>query len=174
MPVGKRIELFSYLAAVTRAVMFGVGLTALVQGALIGIALMIVGAPSPLVLGVLATLFALLPIGGTALIWLPAALILFAQQRWGAGIFILIWGTLVSLTDNFLKPLLISGRAQVATLTVFLGVLGGVRAYGPVGLFLGPVVLALAIALIQFTLQSERRAEVTVPIDTANSNESQS
>jgi len=158
MRADKRSELFDYLAAVTRAVMFGVGLTALVQGTLIGIALLIINAPSPLVLGVLATLFALLPIGGTALIWLPAALILFAQQRWGAGIFMLIWGVLVSLTDNFLKPLLISGRARVATLTVFIGVLGGVRAYGPIGLFLGPVLLALVIALIEFTLQTQRRS----------------
>ena len=169
MPVQKRAELFEHLAAVTRAVMFGVGLTAVVQGTLVGLALLIVGAPSPLVLGVLATLFALLPIGGTALIWLPAALILFAQQRWGAGIFMLIWGVLVSLTDNFLKPMLISGRAQVATLTVFIGVLGGVRVYGPIGLFLGPVVLALAIALIQFTLQTQRSPVVT---DSSNSHTS--
>jgi predicted PurR-regulated permease PerM len=156
MPVQKRAELFDYLAAVTRAVMFGVGLTALVQGTLIGISLLIIGAPSPLVLGVLATLCALLPIGGTALVWVPAALVLFGQQRWGAAIFILVWGVLVSLTDNFLKPMLISGRARVSTLTVFIGVLGGVRAYGPIGLFLGPVALALAIALIQFTLETQR------------------
>ena len=165
----KRTELFDYLAAVTRAVMFGVGLTALVQGTLIGIALLIVGAPSPLVLGVLATVFALLPIGGTALIWLPAALVLFAQQRWGAGIFMLIWGVLVSLTDNFLKPLLISGRARVATLTVFIGVLGGVRAYGPIGLFLGPVVLALAIALIEFALETQRLRPVVVSHEASDS-----
>jgi len=167
MPAGKREELFSYLAAVTRAVMFGVGLTALVQGALVGISLLIVGAPSPLVLGVLATVCALLPVGGTALVWIPAAVILFAQGRWGAGIFILIWGFLVSITDNFLKPLLISGRARVATLTVFIGVLGGVRAYGPLGLFLGPVVLALVIALIEFTLQTQRREPVIVITDSS-------
>lgn len=167
MPVQKRKELFEHLAAVTRAVMFGVGLTALVQGTLVGISLLIVGAPSPLVLGVLATLFALLPIGGTALIWLPAALILFAQQRWGAGIFMLVWGVLVSLIDNFLKPLLISGRARVATLTVFIGVLGGVRAYGPIGLFLGPVVLALAIALIQFTLEAQRPGVAATTADSS-------
>ncbi|HEX2584826.1 MAG TPA: AI-2E family transporter [Steroidobacteraceae bacterium] len=176
LPASKREELFSYLAAVTRAVMFGVGLTALVQGALVGISLLIVGAPSPLVLGVLATVCALLPIGGTALVWIPAGLILFAQGRWGAGIFILIWGFLVSLTDNVLKPLLISGRARVATLTVFIGVLGGVRAYGPLGLFLGPVVLALAIALIEFTLQSQRRKHVIITTEspaTVDTDESQ-
>lgn len=166
MPADKRTQLFEHLTAVTRAVMFGVGLTALVQGTLIGIALLIVGAPSPLVLGVLATLCALLPIGGAALVWLPAALILFAQQRWGAGIFILISGVLVSLADNFLKPLLISGRARVATLTVFIGVLGGVRAYGPIGLFLGPVVLALAIALIEFALETKQKSRTSESSDT--------
>jgi predicted PurR-regulated permease PerM len=60
------------------------------------------------------------------------------------------------MIDNFLKPLLISGRAAVSTLTVFIGVLGGVSAFGAIGLFLGPVVLALAVALIQFALESRR------------------
>jgi len=174
MPASKREELFTYLAAVTRAVMYGVGLTALVQGALVGFSLLVVGAPSPLVLGVLATVCALLPIGGTALVWIPAALILFAQGRWGSGIFVLIWGFFVSLTDNFLKPLLISGRARVATLTVFIGVLGGVRAFGPLGLFLGPVVLALAIALIQFTLQMQRGEHSAIVADSSMASSSSS
>ena len=159
MPATKRQELFDHLAAVTRAVMFGTGLTALVQGTLVGIAFLIVDFPSPLVFGVFAMLLALLPIGGTALLWIPAALILMAQGRWMAAIFMLLWGTLlVSIIDNVLKPLLISGRARVATLTVFIGVLGGVSAYGPIGLFLGPVMLALAIALIEFALESPHKS----------------
>jgi predicted PurR-regulated permease PerM len=56
--------------------------------------------------------------------------------------------------DNFLRPWLVSGRAQVSTLTVFIGVLGGVAAFGPIGIFLGPLVLALAIALIDFALET--------------------
>lgn len=173
MPEDKRQTLFAHLAAVTRAVMFGVGLTALLQGALIGVALSIVHAPSPVVLGVLAVLFALLPIGGTALIWVPATLILFAGQRWGAGIFMLVWGSMVAMIDNVVKPLLISGRASVATLTVFIGVLGGVTGFGTVGLFIGPVILALAIALIEFVLETQRQSRVSVVATPAHNQQTQ-
>jgi predicted PurR-regulated permease PerM len=156
----KRDALYEHLAAVTRAVVFGTGLTALIQGALVGIAFLIVRLPSPLVFGVLAALLALLPFGGTAIVWLPAVLILAAQDRWAAAIFMLVWGALlVSMIDNFLKPLLISGRAEVATLTVFIGVLGGIAAFGAMGLFMGPVVLALAVALIQFVLDAKHERE---------------
>ncbi len=153
----KRRELFAHLAAVTRAVVFGTGLTALIQGALVGIAFLIAQLPSPLVFGVLAGLLALLPFGGTAFVWAPAAVVLAMQERWVAAIFMLAWGALlVSMIDNFLKPLLISGRAEVATLTIFIGVLGGVAAFGTIGLFLGPVVLALAVALLQFAADAKR------------------
>ncbi len=160
MPVDKRQALFAHLSAVTRAVVFGTGLTALIQGALVGIAFLIVGLPSPLVFGVIAALLALLPFAGTAIVWVPAALLLGAQDRWVAAIFMLVWGALlVSMIDNFLKPLLISGRAEVSTLTVFIGVLGGVSAFGAIGLFMGPVVLALAVALIQFALEMRQATE---------------
>ncbi len=167
MQSDKRQALSDHLAAVTRAVVIGTGLTALIQGALVGIAFLIVGLPSPLVFGVLAALLALLPFAGTAIVWLPAAIVLAAQDRWVAAIFMLVWGVLlVSMIDNFLKPLLISGRAEVATLTVFIGVLGGVSAFGAIGLFLGPVVLALAVALIQFALEAKReREQAAAPAD---------
>jgi predicted PurR-regulated permease PerM len=71
-----------------------------------------------------------------------------------------VWGTLlVSLVDNVVRPMLVAGRAPVGTLTVFIGVLGGIAAFGAIGLFLGPVVLALIIALIRFALEV-RGAEV--------------
>ena len=65
---------------------------------------------------------------------------------------LLVWGGLVATIDNVLRPMLVSGRAQVGTLTVFIGVLGGVSAFGPIGVVLGPLVLALIIALIRFAL----------------------
>jgi predicted PurR-regulated permease PerM len=155
-----KVKLFTHLAAVTRAMVYGTGLTALIQGTLVGISFLIVGLPSPLVFGVIGALAALLPFGGTALVWGPAAIALIAQGRWGAAVFLLIWGgLLVSLVDNVVRPLLVSGRAEVGTLTVFIGVLGGIAAFGAIGLFLGPVVLALIIALIRFMLEL-RRAEV--------------
>jgi predicted PurR-regulated permease PerM len=159
MSEGPKARLFDHLAAVTRAMVYGTGLTALIQGTLVGIAFLIVDLPSPIVFGVIAALVGLLPFGGTALVWGPAALMLAIQGRWGATIFMLIWGTvLVSLVDNVVRPMLVSGRANVGTLTVFIGVLGGLAAFGAIGLFLGPVILALIIALIRFRLEI-RRAE---------------
>jgi predicted PurR-regulated permease PerM len=146
-------RLFRHLAGVTRAMVFGTGVTALTQGALIAIAFAILGLPSPIVFGVLAALFALVPMAGTPVVWVPAVLILAAQQRWGAAAFLLVWGIGVTTLDNFLRPYLVAGRADVNTLTVFIGVLGGVSTFGPIGVFLGPVVLALVIALIRFTLE---------------------
>jgi len=160
MEEAQKSRLIDHLASVTRAMVLGTGLTALIQGTLVGIAFLIVGLPSPLVFAVIAVLASLLPFGGTALVWAPAAIVLAAQGRWGATIFMVIWGALlVSLVDNVVRPMLVSGRANVGTLTVFIGVLGGLAAFGAIGLFLGPVVLALIIALVRLLIE-ERRADV--------------
>jgi predicted PurR-regulated permease PerM len=154
MSESRKEALFEHLSNVTRAVVFGTGMTALIQGSLVGIAFAIVGLKAPLVFGVIAVLFALFPFGGSAFVWIPAAGWLALQHRWGAAIFMIVWGALiVGLVDNFLRPVMISGRAPVATLTVFIGVLGGVAAFGAIGLFLGPVVLALIIALLRFAIE---------------------
>jgi predicted PurR-regulated permease PerM len=102
------------------------------------------------VFGVLAALFALVPMAGTPVIWVPAVIVLALQGRYYAAIFMLVWGGFVVTIDNVLRPWLVSGRAQIGALTVFLGVLGGVAAFGPIGVILGPLVLALAIALVRF------------------------
>jgi predicted PurR-regulated permease PerM len=147
-------RLFDHLAAVTRAIVYGSGMTALLQGTLVAIAFALVGLPSPIVFGVITALAALLPFAGSGLVWIPAAIVLAAQQRWGAALFIVLWGALlVSLVDNFIRPMLVSGRAEVGTLTVFIGVLGGMSAFGAIGLVLGPVVLALILALLRFILE---------------------
>jgi predicted PurR-regulated permease PerM len=153
MTEAERARLFDHLGSVLRAMVYGTGVTALVQGALVAIAFAIVGLPSPVVFGVLAALFALIPMMGTPIVWVPAAIMLAADGRTGAALFMAIWGVGVTVLDNFLRPLLVSGRAQVGTLTVFMGVLGGVSAFGPIGIFLGPLVLALVIALFRFVLE---------------------
>ena len=150
----ERRRLFEHLGSVTRAMVYGTGVTAVVQGILIGIAFAIVGLPSPLVFGVLAALAALVPMAGTPVVWIPAAIVLAAQGRWGATLFIVIWGAFVATIDNFLRPWLVAGKAEIGALTVFLGVLGGVSAFGPIGVFLGPLVLALAIAILRFAREA--------------------
>jgi predicted PurR-regulated permease PerM len=153
LPIEARLRqrLWRHLIDVTRAVFIGIGLTALVQGVLLGIGVAIAGLPSPLVFGVLGALFALVPMVGTTIVWLPAALWLAATGESGYALFMLAWGLLVvGSVDNFLRPILISGRAEVPTLAVFVGVIGGLSAFGFVGLFLGPIVLGLVVALFRF------------------------
>ena len=146
----RRNLLMAHMAAVTRAVVFGTGVTALVQGILVGLAFLVTGLDAPLVYGVLAALLALLPFGGTAFIWVPAVFVLVSQARWDLAIVMLAIGVLSSTIDNILRPLLISGRAEIGTLAIFIGVLGGASAFGLIGFILGPVVLALIIALMRF------------------------
>jgi predicted PurR-regulated permease PerM len=154
----RRAELVEHVAAVTRAVVFGSLLTAVVQGVLVGIGFALVGLPSPVVFGAVAAAASLIPYIGTALIWVPAAAMLFLQGRWVAALFMIAWSVaVVSSADNVVRPLFISGRAQISTLPVFLGLIGGISAFGPIGLVVGPVVVALTLTLLRFA--EEARSE---------------
>ena len=147
----RRTLLWQHLMDVTRAVFLGIGVTALAQGVLLGVGFWIAGLPSPLVFGVLGVILALIPMVGPALLWVPAAAFLAIQGQHGYAIFLALWGAvIVSLVDNLLRPLLISGRAEVPTLAVFVGVMGGLAAFGFIGLFVGPIVLGLLVALFRF------------------------
>jgi predicted PurR-regulated permease PerM len=158
MTPARRGELVDHVAAVTRAVVFGSLLTALVQGVLVGVGFALVGLPSPVVFGAVAAVASLIPFVGTALVWVPAVAVLFLQGRWVAALFLAAWSVaVVSSADNVVRPLFISGRAQISTLPVFLGLLGGVTAFGPIGLVVGPVVVALTLTLLRFA--EEARAD---------------
>ena len=153
-------RLFSDLGGIARAIVFGTTLTALLQGLLLGIGFRVVGLPSPVVFGVLGALIAMLPVGGTAVIWIPATAWLFLDHHAGLGTAMAIWGLVLSALDNVLKPMLISGRATVSTLAVFLGVLGGIAAFGAIGMIAGPVLVSLGIALLEFAEEERGRAAV--------------
>src|ERR1700729_4018302 len=144
MAEDRKDKLFSQLSAVTRAIVFGTTVTALLQGLFIGIGFRVVGLPSPVVFGVLAALLSLLPVGGSALVWIPAVIWLFFEKHWGWAIFLLVWGSALSGLDNVVRPLLISGRARISALAVFVGI----------GVIAGPVVLSLVLALIEFAEES--------------------
>jgi predicted PurR-regulated permease PerM len=153
----RKERLFRQLSGVTRAIVIGTSVTALLQGVLIGIGFTIARLPSPVVFGVLAALLSMLPVGGAAFVWGPAVIWLFVDGRWGYGIFMLAWGILLGGLDNVLRPMLISGRARISALAVFIGVLGGISAFGSIGIIAGPVVLSLALALIEFAEESRSR-----------------
>jgi len=150
-----RGKLWRHLIDVTRAVFMGIGLTALAQGVLLGIGFAIAGLPSPLVFAVIGTLFALVPVVGTAVVWVPATLWLVLQGHPGYALFLAGWSiVVVGSADNFLRPILISGRVEVPTLAVFIGVMGGLSAFGFIGLFVGPIVLGLLVALFRFATEA--------------------
>lgn len=155
MSEARKAHLVEHLASVTQAVVIGVLLTAAVQGTLLGIGFAIIGFPSPVVFGVLAAGAALVPVVGAALMWLPALVVLATQGRWGAMIFLTLWSVLlVSQADNVVRPLVISGRGGISMLPVFVGLLGGIVAFGPIGMFVGPVIIALALSLLRFAEES--------------------
>ena len=144
-----RGQLIAYLGDVTRAVVFGSVATALIQGLFCGIGFALVGLPSPVVFGVLATLAAFLPVG-SAVVMVPAVLYLMFVGHWGSAIFLAIWSAGVGVMDNFLRPFLTAQQAEVSTMAVFVGAIGGVSAFGILGLVIGPVLLGFIAALLRF------------------------
>ena len=132
------------------SVVRGVFIVALTQATLAGIGYLVVGATSPVVLGFATLLAAIIPLIGPAAVWLPVSCYYFMQGFPGRGIFLLVWGALVvSLVDNFLRPILIGSRTKLPILFLFFGILGGIKVYGLMGIFLGPLVVALLIAFIK-------------------------
>jgi len=132
-----------------RGVVYGILGTALAQGVLMAIGLWIAGFQAAPLLGLATFFLSPLPVG-PPLVWLGAAAVLFQQGETGWAIFIAAWGALiVSSVDNFVKPLIISRGSNLPFILVLLGILGGAVAFGFIGVFLGPVLLALGLALLR-------------------------
>lgn len=142
-------EIANQLYITVTAVVRGLFVVAVAQGTLAGIGFALAGVPSPVFLGFLTMVMALIPLVGSTIVWLPVTLYYLTQGMMVKGIFLLIWGMfVVGLVDNFLRSILIGSKARLPIFFLFFGLLGGVRVYGPMGLFLGPLVLALLIAFI--------------------------
>jgi predicted PurR-regulated permease PerM len=122
---------------------------AAVQGIICGAAFWIAGISAPIFWGVGMAFCSLLPVIGSAIIWAPAAIWLFSTGHWGQALILLaICAGLTSAVDSLLRPILLSGRAQMNALTVFISVVGGVAVFGVIGLVLGPIVVATAKGLM--------------------------
>jgi len=143
---------------VTRGVIFGLLGTALVQGLMTAFGLWVAGVPRPVLLGVIAGVISILPVGAP-LVWIPATFWLFSEGETGWAIFLGLYGAFgISSADNVIRPWLISRGADLPLLLTLLGALGGVFAFGFLGLFLGPVLLAVG-----FTLLKDWAAEAAQP-----------
>jgi predicted PurR-regulated permease PerM len=144
------------------ASVYGSLAVALAQGTLLALAFWTLGLPSPLLWGVVTGLFSLVPLVGSAAIWLPAALVLIFTGHWIKGLLLLGWGAgVVGLADNVIRPLVIHEQVQFRTIYVFFALLGGVQAFGLLGLIIGPVVLAVTQTLIKLLWEESRTTEST-------------
>ena len=147
---GERGHRLALIATVTvRGVVIGILGTALAQGVLMAIGLWMAGIKAAPLLGLVTFFLSPVPIG-PPLVWIPAGLWLINQGSTEWGIFLLVWGlVVVSSVDNFLKPMLISRGSDLPFVLVLLGVLGGAVAFGFIGVFLGPVLIAVGYALLK-------------------------
>ncbi len=142
-------QMLERLNGVVVSSVYGGLIVALVQGALGALAFAVIGIPSPVLWGTVMAVLSFLPVIGGSLVWAPTAVVLAIQGRVGAAIGLALWGALViGLVDNILRPILISGRTQMHPLLTFLAVLGGIQAFGMLGLFLGPVLMALVTGVL--------------------------
>jgi predicted PurR-regulated permease PerM len=120
------------------------------QGSLLSLAFWVLGLPSPVLWGLVTALFSLIPIIGSAAVWGPAVLILLIGGHWWKGLILLGWGAaVVAQVDSLVLPYVISGRAKLHTLLVFFALLGGVNAFGVMGLFIGPLVLSVTLVVLE-------------------------
>ena len=143
---GDRGERLLTLAGNTvRGVVYGILGTAIVQGVIAGIGFLIAGVPGAIVLALLTFILAFFPMG-PPIIWIPVTILLFNRGQTGWGVFMLIWGLFVSSIDNVVKPWLISKGSDMPFILTFFGVIGGMFAFGFIGVFIGPTLLAWGMA----------------------------
>jgi len=139
------------------ATLFGGIVVAIAQGLLGGLIFWILGISSPVLWGTAMALLSFIPIGGTALVWAPASLLFMIQGHFLRGIVLLLFGALViSMVDNLLRPKLISSKTKIHPLLLFFSVLGGIQAFGMIGLMAGPLITTLCLTLIEIYAEGIR------------------
>jgi len=149
------------------ATVYGVIVIALIQGLLGALIFWTLGLPSPLLWGVVMFFLSMIPMAGAFLVWAPAAIFLAISGAWTRAIILVVWGVLVvGSIDNVLSPRLVGKRTRLHELLVFFSVLGGLEVFGVLGLVLGPVVVAITLALIEMVRQANRPASETLQEET--------
>ena len=162
-------HLYQNISDTIIANVYGILCVGAAQGLLTGIAMRIVGMPSSLLLGLAAGFASIIPVVGSSLVWVPTAIYLLVNGALWKGIFLLIWGAVViSSADNIVRPIVVAGRVELHPMVLLFFILGGVEAFGFLGLFLGPVVasvLAAVFAMLRQELNApETRVESSVSV----------
>lgn len=167
--------IFHRATDVIYASLVGVVVIAAVQGFLGGVAFALLGIPSAILWGMLMFVLSMIPVAGAGLVWVPASIFLASQGHWAKAIMLVLFGIFViSMIDNFLRPIVVGKRAKLSELVIFFAVLGGLAVYGILGLVVGPVIVAVTITLIDLLrrigdIESEA---ARVIVEVAQNNES--
>ena len=145
---GPRLEtILQHVGITVRAVVYGLVMTAAVQGVFAALGFWVAGVPFPILLGALTMVLSFVPMGH-AVVWVPAAAWLVLESRYWVAAGLVLWGAgVVASIDNVIRPVFIGVRTGIPLLLVFIGVLGGILSFGVVGIFVGPVAIAVALAL---------------------------
>ena len=146
-------------ASVTASLLIG-----LVQGMLGVVAFSLVGLPSALFWGTLMAILALLPLIGAWMVWAPAALFLVARGHYGRAITVaLICGGVAGILEHFVRPVLLGGKARMNSLLVLVSVLGGISVFGFLGFVLGPIIVALAMSILDAQTETPESGAAAAP-----------
>ncbi len=160
LPMKERDLLLRRFKEMILATMYGGILMAIIQGALGGLSLWVIGFSSPIFWGTAMALLSFIPIGGTALVWVPLAIYLLIQGMFLKAVVLLALGIFViSMADNLLRPIFISSRTNIHPLLLFFAVLGGIQAFGLIGLIAGPLVMTLFLTVIEIYIQGIKESE---------------
>jgi predicted PurR-regulated permease PerM len=157
LPSRERDLLLQRVKEMVYATIYGGILIAIIQGCLGGLSFLVLGLPSPIFWGTAMALLSFIPVGGTALIWAPTAVILLIGGAVLKGLILLGLGVFViSMVDNLLRPFFISAKTNIHPLLLFFSVLGGVQAFGLIGLVAGPLIATLFLTLIEIYIQGTK------------------
>lgn len=155
-------KIFNNFIAISRATLKGSFVLAVIQGSALGLAFALLGISSPIFWGILTALFSLIPFIGTAAIWLPVSIFLFIEGSVPQAIAVLILGTIIiSNLDNLLRPHLVGKDSGLHPLLVFFSTLGGIALFGLSGFFIGPIITALLISVLEI-YQTEFKTELNI------------
>jgi len=150
LPESVQRRLYDRVDDMTRAVLLGHVLVAIVQGSIAGVGLLVVGIPNVLFWTVVMILLSLLPFIGTFLVWGPAALYLLSAGETTAGVFLFGYGAVVvGVSDEYLRPVIVDRYAEISPAVIVVGVIGGLSAFGVMGLFVGPIIVGALKATIE-------------------------
>lgn len=158
----KKLELVERVKLVINATLFGNVVVAITQASLAGFMFYLLGVPAVLIWTVIMAILAMIPMVGTAFIWIPTAIWLFLTGSVAKAIILVLWGIfVVSTIDNVLRPMLVGRQTNLPTIVTFYSVLGGIRIFGPLGLVLGPLIVASFVTLLNFIFPNNEEIKPT-------------